>query len=81
MGTGQARTFLDLAKAVFKALNMPEQIEFIPLPERLAKHYQYFTEASMDKLRTAGYTKPMLSIEDGVRDYVQNYILHDDPYR
>lgn len=81
VGTGQARTFLDLAKAVFQALNMPEKIEFIPLPEKLAKHYQYFTEADMGKLRASGYAKPMLSLEEGVRDYVQNYLLKDDPYR
>lgn len=81
VGTGKARTFLDLAKAVFKAVGKPEKIEFIPLPERLEKHYQYFTEANMDKLYAAGYTKEPTPLEEGVADYIQHYLVKEDPYR
>jgi ADP-L-glycero-D-manno-heptose 6-epimerase len=75
LGTGQARTFLDLAKAVFRALNKPVSISFIDTPEDIRDKYQYFTEAKMDKLRAAGYDKPFTSLEEGIADYVQNYLL------
>jgi len=81
VGTGQARTFADFAGAVFKSMGKSENIEYVDMPERLIKHYQYFTEASMTKLRQAGYDKAFLSIEDGVEDYVKNYLSHEDPYR
>ena len=81
LGTGQARSFLDLAKAVFAALDKEPKIEFVPTPESLRERYQYFTEARMDRLRKAGYSKPFLSLEEGVRDYVQRYLSSDDPYR
>ncbi len=71
LGTGQARTFLDLVRATFKALDVAENIEFIPTPEHLRERYQYFTEAKMDRLRTAGYDKPFTSLEEGVARYVQ----------
>jgi ADP-L-glycero-D-manno-heptose 6-epimerase len=74
MGTGKARSFLDLARAVFKALNIPENIEFIDTPEDIRDKYQYFTEADMTKLRSIGYDVPFISLEDGVTDYVQNYL-------
>lgn len=70
LGTGTARTFADLVKATFAALDAPVDIEFVPTPEDIRERYQYFTQANMAKLRAAGYTKPFTSLEDGVRDYV-----------
>jgi ADP-L-glycero-D-manno-heptose 6-epimerase len=55
-------------------------IEYIDMPEDLRGKYQYFTEAPMAKIRAAGYKSPMTSLEDGVKDYVQNYLMQDDPY-
>lgn len=80
-GTGKARSFADLARAVYAALDKDAKIEFIDTPEDIRDKYQYFTEARMDRLTQAGYTKPMTSLEDGVADYVQNYLHTDDPYR
>ena len=71
LGTGQARTFLDLVKATFKSLGRPENIEFFDTPLELRERYQYFTEAKMDRLRAAGFTQPFASLEDGVAEYVQ----------
>ena len=75
LGTGQARTFLDLVKNTFKALDLEEQISFIDTPVDIRDKYQYFTEANMSKLISAGYDKPFTSLEDGVNDYVKNYLL------
>ena len=74
LGSGQARTFLDLANAVFNALGQSPQIEFIDIPEDIRENYQYFTEAEMVKIRQAGYSKPLYSLEDGISDYVVNYL-------
>jgi ADP-L-glycero-D-manno-heptose 6-epimerase len=74
LGTGKARTFLDLAKSVFKSMNIKEKINFIPTPESIRDSYQYFTEANMNKLRNAGYSKPFTSLEDGIEDYIKNYL-------
>ena len=74
LGTGQARAFVDLVNAVFIAQNKEPNIEFIDLPEVLHTTYQYFTQATMDKLRTAGYTPSFHSLEEGIKDYVQNYL-------
>ncbi len=71
LGTGKARPFYDLARAVFNTLEVPENIIFIDTPEAIRDQYQYFTEASMEKLRGEGYDKPFTSLEDGVRKYVQ----------
>jgi ADP-L-glycero-D-manno-heptose 6-epimerase len=71
LGTGKARTFLDLARAVFAAMGRPEKIDFMDTPESLRDKYQYFTEAKMDKLRAQGYTQPFTSLEDGARAYLQ----------
>jgi len=71
LGTGQARSFLDLTKATFKAMNVIENISFVDTPEDIRDKYQYFTEANMQKLINAGYTKPFMSLEDGVADYVE----------
>ncbi len=73
-GTGIARTWRDLVTAVYSAMGHPPQIEYIDMPEHLQGKYQYFTEAKPDKLRAAGYSKPFTTLEDGIRDYVQNYL-------
>ena len=75
VGTGKARTFNDLVKATFSALGKPSQIEYIDMPEDIRETYQYFTEAEMDKIRTAGYLQPFYSLEEGVKDYVQDYLI------
>lgn len=75
-GTGQARTWLDLAKAVFAALDRPPQIRMIDMPEHLREKYQYHTQAELGKLREAGYRSPFTSLEEGVRDYVTRYLLN-----
>lgn len=74
LGSGRARTFLDLVNATFKALNKDPKIEFIDTPIDIRDKYQYFTEANMKKLVNAGYTKPFTSLEDGVADYVKQYL-------
>ena len=75
LGSGRARTFLDLARNVFLAMDRPEQIEFIDTPADIRDKYQYFTEARMEKLRGIGYGKPFHSLEEGVADYVKGYLL------
>jgi ADP-L-glycero-D-manno-heptose 6-epimerase len=74
-GTGKARTWVDLATAVFKAMGLTPKIEFIEMPQQLQGKYQYFTQASEMKLRAAGYEKSFTSLEEGVREYVQGYFL------
>jgi ADP-L-glycero-D-manno-heptose 6-epimerase len=81
LGTGQARSFADLARAVCAALDRPLRLEFIDTPPAVRGHYQYFTEARMDRLRQAGYVQPFTSLEAGVTDYVQRYLTQPDPYR
>jgi ADP-L-glycero-D-manno-heptose 6-epimerase len=80
VGTGQARSFADLAKAVFAANDRDPELKFIDTPEAIREKYQYFTEADMNKLRSAGYDRPFTSLEDGVRDYVQNHLQAADPF-
>lgn len=75
LGTGTARTFLDLTKATFKAMGEEENISFVPTPEDIRDKYQYYTEANMAKLKANGYTKNFYTLEDGVTDYVQNYLV------
>lgn len=75
LGTGQARTFYDLADNTFKAMGQEPNISFIDTPEDIRDTYQYFTEANMSKLRSIGYDKPFTSLEDGVNDYVSNYLV------
>jgi ADP-L-glycero-D-manno-heptose 6-epimerase len=75
LGSGTARTFLDLAMATFTALNKSPNISFIDTPEDIRDKYQYFTEANMTKLIAAGYSSPFTTLESGVKDYVQNYLL------
>ncbi|HRY99549.1 MAG TPA: ADP-glyceromanno-heptose 6-epimerase [Bacteroidales bacterium] len=74
LGTGQARSFNDLVKATFSAAGVPASIDYIDTPEDIRDKYQYFTEARMEKLREAGYNQPFHSLEQGVVDYVQNYL-------
>jgi ADP-L-glycero-D-manno-heptose 6-epimerase len=77
VGTGKARTWKDLVSAVFDAMGLEPNIEYIEMPDYLKPKYQYFTEAKIDKIRSAGYTKELYSLEDGVSDYVQNYLLKE----
>ena len=74
IGSGKARPFLDLANATFAALGLPPRISFVDTPADIRDKYQYFTEASMDKLFAAGYTQPPHSLEQGIADYVSNYL-------
>jgi ADP-L-glycero-D-manno-heptose 6-epimerase len=80
-GTGQARSFADLAAAVYRALGIAPKIEFIDTPIEIRDKYQYFTEARMERIKAAGFTAPPTSLEDGVFDYVQNFLASADPYR
>ncbi len=80
LGTGQARTFNDLVKSTYAGLYLQPQIEYIDIPEDIRDKYQYFTEAAMDKLRAAGYTKEFCSLEKGVNDYVRNYLSNNAFY-
>lgn len=74
LGSGKARTFLDLAKNTFKAMDREEHIEFIDTPIDIRDKYQYFTEANMNKLINSGYKKPFHTLEEGVADYVKKYL-------
>ncbi|MFT3884076.1 MAG: NAD-dependent epimerase/dehydratase family protein [Flavobacteriales bacterium] len=75
LGSGTARTFVDLARNTFTAMDRPEDITFIDTPADIRDKYQYFTEADMRKLRGIGYDKPFHTLEEGVTDYVKNYLL------
>jgi ADP-L-glycero-D-manno-heptose 6-epimerase len=74
LGSGKARTFLDLLRCTFKSMNKPEDIAFIDTPADIRDKYQYFTEAKMEKLKDIGYNLPFHSLEEGVSDYVKNYL-------
>ncbi|MFI5156535.1 MAG: ADP-glyceromanno-heptose 6-epimerase [Chitinophagales bacterium] len=74
LGTGKARTFIDLVKCTFAGLDLAPRIEYIDMPEDIRDTYQYFTEAKMDKLRRAGYMETFYSLEKGIDDYVRNYL-------
>ena len=81
VGTGVARSWLDLARALFAAAGREPRIEFIDMPAPLIDTYQYFTEARMARLRAAGYRADFRTLEAGVNDYVQQYLMRPDPYR
>jgi ADP-L-glycero-D-manno-heptose 6-epimerase len=81
LGSGRARSFLELAQALFAAAGVAPRIEFVEMPIELRGQYQYFTEARMERLRAAGYAAPFTSLEDGVADYVRSYLKGSDPYR
>lgn len=74
LGTGKARTFYDLAKSTFQAMGKETKIGFIDTPEDIRDKYQYFTEADMTKLNSAGYKDPFYSLEEGINDYVKNHL-------
>jgi ADP-L-glycero-D-manno-heptose 6-epimerase len=81
LGTGQARSFAELATALFAALGKPARLTYVDMPATLRPNYQYFTEARMQRLRALGYGKPFTSLEEGVRDYVQRHLSQPDRYR
>ncbi|MHB8527951.1 MAG: ADP-glyceromanno-heptose 6-epimerase [Caulobacteraceae bacterium] len=81
LGTGQARSFKDLAEAVFKAAGQAPRIDYIEMPETLRERYQYFTEARTHRLREAGYSAPFAPLEEGIADYVGGYLSKRDRYR
>lgn len=80
LGTGQARPFEDLVKATFKGLNLEPVIAYIDMPEDIRDKYQYFTEADMSKLKSVGYPNAFFSLEEGVVDYVKNYLASGKYY-
>jgi ADP-L-glycero-D-manno-heptose 6-epimerase len=75
VGSGKARTWKDLISSIFKSLDQPANIEYIELPPEIADRYQYFTEAKIDKIKKAGYSNKSSSLENGVADYVKNYLM------
>ena len=81
LGTGESRSFSDLARALCEAVGSEPMIEIIEMPAAIRDRYQYFTQAEMSKLRRAGYDRPFARIEDGVRRYVQDFLMQADPYR
>jgi ADP-L-glycero-D-manno-heptose 6-epimerase len=80
LGTGKARTFLDLANATFISVGKEPNIQFIDTPEDIRDKYQYFTEADMSKLISQGYTNPFHTLEEGIEDYVSNFLLSNKYY-
>jgi ADP-L-glycero-D-manno-heptose 6-epimerase len=81
VGSGRARSWLELAHALFAALEREPRIEFVDMPDALRGRYQYYTEADLAKLRAAGYARPFTELEDGVAAYVRGYLAAPDPYR
>lgn len=80
VGTGVARTYLSLTKAVFSSMDIPENISFVDIPEDLVGKYQYYTCANIEKLRKIGYSEPFYTLEDAIDDYVRNYLKTDARY-
>jgi ADP-L-glycero-D-manno-heptose 6-epimerase len=80
LGTGKAETFFTLATETFNALKIPPQIEFIDIPADIRNNYQYYTQASMQKLRNIGYTKPFNDLKNGIYDYVTHYLTNERYY-
>jgi ADP-L-glycero-D-manno-heptose 6-epimerase len=81
VGTGKAESFRDMIAAMFKALRLPLNIEYIEMPEAIRGQYQYFTEARIERLRRAGYNAGFMSLEAAVKQYVTGYLSRDDRYR
>ncbi len=81
LGSGEARSFANLAEAVFKAAGKTPSIVYADMPEAIRDRYQYHTQAEMGRLRAMGFTAPLTSLEDGIRDYVSRYLSQPDPYR
>jgi ADP-L-glycero-D-manno-heptose 6-epimerase len=80
IGSGTARSFLDLVQAMFAGMGRNAAVEFIDMPQDLRGRYQYFTEAPLDRLRQAGFTRPMTALEDGVGRYVRDFLMREDPH-
>jgi len=80
LGTGTARSFYDLADSTFKAMDKQTEIEYVDIPADIRDNYQYFTEADMSKLIAQGYSTPFTSLEEGVHDYVSNYLSKNSVY-
>jgi ADP-L-glycero-D-manno-heptose 6-epimerase len=80
LGTGKARSFVDLASTVYRAVGREPYIKYIDTPVNIRANYQYFTEARMERLRTAGYSKPFTTLEAGVTNYVTRYLASKDRY-
>ncbi|MBD0256328.1 MAG: ADP-glyceromanno-heptose 6-epimerase [Cytophagales bacterium] len=80
LGSGKARTFLDLTKNTFWAMGKPKHVEFVDTPADIRDKYQYFTQANMNKLRSIGYQKQFHSLEEGIEDYVKGYLLERKYY-
>jgi len=81
LGTGRARSFLDLATAVFRAAGRSPEISYVDTPLNIRDKYQYFTQADIGQLEAAGWRRPFASLEDGVEDYVRRHLSQPDPYR
>lgn len=81
LGTGEARTYRELAEAVYRALGKEPVIKYVDMPLEMRDRYQYFTQAKIARLRAAGYDQPFTPLEEGVSRYVQDYLATDDPYR
>jgi len=81
LGTGKARSWLDLGNALFAAMGKAPKIEFIDMPETLKAKYQYHTEATMKRLRAAGYTTTFTALEAGIAEYATDFLALRDPYR
>jgi ADP-L-glycero-D-manno-heptose 6-epimerase len=81
LGTGRARSFTELATALYAAVGKPALLTYVDTPGEIRPNYQYFTEARMERLRGVGYTRPFMSLEDGTRDYVQRFLSQPDRYR
>ena len=77
LGNGKARTWLDLGQSIFTALRIEDNIRFVEMPEILRDEYQYFTEAKITKLISAGYRNELFSLENAVDDYVNQYLVPD----
>jgi ADP-L-glycero-D-manno-heptose 6-epimerase len=80
VGSGKARSFVDLARAVYAANGRAAAISFRDMPGELRAHYQYFTEARLGRLRAAGYARPFTALEEGVASYVRDFLLAPDPH-
>ncbi|HKP77758.1 MAG TPA: NAD-dependent epimerase/dehydratase family protein, partial [Phenylobacterium sp.] len=81
LGSGQARTFEEMARQVFEAAGKDPQIEYTPMPPAIRDKYQYFTEAKVERLAAAGYDRPLTPLEEGIGDYVGRFLSQPDPHR
>ena len=81
LGTGKARSFAELATALFAAVGKPPRLTYVDTPSAIRPNYQYFTEARMERLRGVGFARPFMTLEDGVREYVQRFLSQPDRYR